>query len=293
MLTLAARRGPCCRTQTGEYAFLWRGLYIQRWSLFATAINASHVSGLSRTVTTDSRPNKAALPTESHRRASLGSSRQSTGKPPKPKTEAWYNNYLSMPLRYASKPYSRYNFIKPVAAESEVRSALRDDPLELFNSKPLELADLHQAGKCLDLYIARHDLKPGQTLAQTREHFVRDKPGTRALAWSCSLSDAERHALWGDVSFTLAVTYCMVAEDAITPLWDWLKLDMSIGPKDPFGGGVLRWIQHVLHTMVEAQVFWSEDKDHWADAIKSFLESQRMRFVAVIKVEAESVAEHG
>ena len=95
---------------------------------------------------------------------------------------------------------------------------LRENPLEFLKSKPLEHADLRDAGKCLDVYIARHKLAPGETLAQTREHYVRDKPGSRALAWSCSLSDAQRKALWGDVSFTGPVTHCLVAEGATMSL---------------------------------------------------------------------------
>ena len=132
-------------------------------------------------------------------------------------------------------------------------------------------------GNFLDVYIARHKLTPGETLAQTREHYVRDKPGSRALAWSCSLSDAQRKALWGDVSFTGPITHCLVAEGATMSLWDWLQLGRSIGPKHPFGEGASRWKQQVMRAIVEAQVSWSESTDYWGDAIKSLLESNRMR----------------
>lgn len=84
--------------------------------------------------------------------------------------------------------------------------------------------------------------------------------------------------VWRDNSFTSPVTHCLVAEGAIASLWNWLKLDISIGPKDPFGDGFLRWKQDVLRTMVAAQVFWTESTDYWSDAIKSVLESQTMRF---------------
>lgn len=191
---------------------------------------------------------------------------------PTPKTEAWYNHHLTKSIRRSSRPPLRYDSPNAVLSESKLRSALRANPLKLFESKPPEHADLHEAGKCLELYIARHSPTQGETLAQTREHYVQDRPGSRGLAWSCSLSDAERKTLWGDLSFTAPVTHCLVAEGAIASLWDWLKLDMSIGPNDPFGNGVLRWKQDVLRSMVEAQMFWSENTDYWTDAIKSLME---------------------
>lgn len=54
--------------------------------------------------------------------------------------------------------------------------------MKLFDSESLEHADLGEAGKCLNLYIARHSPTQGETLAQTREHYVRDRPGSRGLA---------------------------------------------------------------------------------------------------------------
>jgi hypothetical protein len=282
MLMLTACRGPYYRalatTRNSVCASIHvsREIHTQHRLISITGINISHGSGLHGAFATSS--HRRNLSFDSRLQAAFKAPRQVTREPLEPKTQAWYSYYLSWHFGLSSKPRSRYNALQVGVLESKLRPGLREYPLELFNSKPLNPADLHVAGQCLDLCISRHSLMLGKTLAQTREDYVRDRPGSRGLAWSCSLSDAEKKALWSDVSFAGPVTHCLIAEGGIKSVWDWLKLDRSLGPKDPFGDGVLRWKQHVLRAMVEAQVFWSEKTDCWADAIESLVESQTMRF---------------
>lgn len=178
-------------------------------------------------------------------------------------------------LRRPIEPQTRYAQLGTVVLGSKLHSLSRQNPLEHFDSNPSRHADLQEAGPYLDLYITRHSPESDDTLARTRERYVRDRPGSRALAWSLSLEPSERKFLWGDVNFTFPVTHCLVAEGAIESIWDWLVLDGDMGPKDPVGEGNLRWKQNTMRSMVEAQVFWGQTKDCWSDAINTVIRSQQ------------------
>lgn len=151
MLTLTAHRGSRCRTltttQTCNYAFNPCGIHAQHWLRFATGVNINHISGLSRAVATSSRIRTYASPSELDERSASKPSRQIGGEPPKLKTEAWYNQYLSMSVLRSTRPRLRLDSIKVVVSDSELNSVLRENPLEFLKSKPLEHADLRDAGK--------------------------------------------------------------------------------------------------------------------------------------------------
>lgn len=193
MLKLAANQSPRHRalvtTPNYAHALSSHGIFTPHFFRSGACVNNSCMVGLSRAIAISSRYNKSTSVYELYERAAPKQAKipkQSTSEPPEPKTKAWYNHYLSKKLRRPIKPQTRYAQLDTVALGSKLHSLSRQDPLEHFDSKPSGHADLQEAGPYLDLYITRHSPESDDALARTRERYVRDRPGSRALAWSLS-----------------------------------------------------------------------------------------------------------
>lgn len=273
MFTLVARRAPRWRdfSPTYGHTFISRKVHAHPSSRPGADLVAKHSASNSKAFATSSRCCRSAPSLESLKRGASGTPEVPKDEPPKPKTKAWYNRYLFKSLRRAHKPKCRYNSLEVDTVKSKLPSALLENPLKLFDSGLSVPADLDDAGRCLELYIARHIPKPDDQIARVRKHYVHDKPGSRALAWSLSLKASERKTLWGNISFTGPVTHCLFGKGNVDSLWHWMMLEPQMGSPGTIGWGNLRWKQDILRATIEAQVVWAEGTDCWADAIKTLI----------------------
>ncbi|KAH9822020.1 hypothetical protein Tdes44962_MAKER04811 [Teratosphaeria destructans] len=99
--------------------------------------------------------------------------------------EAFYNFWLSFKLRPAQpvRTYCSHHLQNLDLATwlERLPPGLKEDPLAFFGSAS-KGRDLDLARVCLNAYIAkRNQLLPDKETV--REHYIRDRPGSKALLW--------------------------------------------------------------------------------------------------------------
>lgn len=201
---------------------------------------------------------------------------------PKPKTKAWHDFFLSdvvfgcAPGSKRKKPQYRYQPGKLNNIELSLPEALRDCPLTFFDrDHGIQAADIGLVHQCLELYIQKARASPENVSA--RQRYVEDAPGAKALLWSMSLSESNRHQVWSSAGFMVPVSHCLVIEKNTEALWHWLQLENHLGPKNSVffsSTAVSRWKQVLFRNMVEAQIYWSDDPDCLVDAIKTIVKAR-------------------
>lgn len=179
---------------------------------------------------------------------------------PKPKTEAWYDFFLSDVLfgrasnSKRKKPQYRYQPGKLNNMKLSLPEALRDRPLAIFDrDHGTQAADIGLVHQCLELYIKKAKASPENIPA--RQRYVEDAPGAKALLWSMSLSESDRHEVWSSSAFMVPVVHCLVTEKNTEALWQWLELENHLGPENSVlytASPSAKWKQNLLRNMVEA-----------------------------------------
>jgi len=103
-----------------------------------------------------------------------------------------------------------------------------------------------------------------------RQRYIDDAPRAKALLWSMSLSESDRHECWSSTNFMIPVVHCLVTEKNTDALWHWLELDRHLGPENSFfytSSPSSAWKQRLLLNMAEAQTYWGDDSDCLPDAM--------------------------
>lgn len=167
---------------------------------------------------------------------------------PKPKTEAWYRQFLDR----TERPQSR----KPhyPLPSHRIKSG---DLLQLFRYRQ-EDNNLVKF-LCLKNYIT-HVHGQASNLSQARQHFLTDRPGAWALSSvleSDACHDLDHHQ---SSRFLQCLAHCFVAENDIDSLWQWMRVSESARfaqTSNIFICGY-RWRTDLLLSIVRAQIFWSE-----------------------------------
>jgi len=194
---------------------------------------------------------------------------------PEPKTEPWYDFYLSDTVFRAkakrSRPHYPYQPSMLQGSELDLPEALRDNPLAVFDGEHASQADIRLVHQCLKLYIS--EVKAAPETPAARQRYIEDKPGSKALLWSMSLSESDRHEVWSDSLSLSPVVHFLVTKKNTEAVWHWLKLDDHLGPKNyalytssrsPHSP---QWKQLAFRDMVAAQIYWSNSADCLADAV--------------------------
>lgn len=192
---------------------------------------------------------------------------------PKPKTDAWYDFFLTqVRLKQRDrirKPSYAYGSPKLRVRQPKLHGALQHSPLAIFDKEHSSQADARSVCQCLQLYISQILENEGASnIAKVRACYIRDTPGAKALLWSTHLSETDRHRLWDDISFMSQVVHCLIAEENSDALWHWLRLDEELGPRNSSPlEATSAWKRRLLQNMVQSQVYWSDSPDYVADAI--------------------------
>lgn len=189
----------------------------------------------------------------------------STALPAKADKEAYYRYYFGHivsppPLRAQSwiprTKLSAQEAVKGLAAVDDVTS------------------DLQTVAHALKNFVATHQLRDNQDSSRPQVRSVfRDKtPGQRALLWLLKAQGMRSFAFMDHPYFLEAVTHCLVAEDKLGYLHDWMAATGG-----PLSELALKETQHelwrgqvLLHT-VEAQAYWSENPLLLDDGMIMFL----------------------
>jgi hypothetical protein len=223
---------------------------------------------------------------EDRRKSRASDSRLLDKVTPKPKTEAWYDFWLSEVIfgktAKKNRPYHQYEPVTFQRSAIGLPQALRDSPLAVFDEDHASQADVSLVHQCLELYISKVQAAPGNPAS--RQRYIEDKPGSKALFWSMSLSESDRHEVWSNPLFMIPAVYCLVTEKNTEALWHWLELDDHLGPKNPaiyMSSRSSRWKQYVLRDMVAAQTYWNDGPDYTADAMATVLKAWGKRMPIV------------
>jgi hypothetical protein len=101
------------------------------------------------------------------------------------------------------------------------------------------------------------------SVSETKSSFERAKPGRRALLWLLNSDAVRSWAYLTHPTFLRAVSHCLIAEDGLKYLLQWILVEdnplspatagQRIGKQNAFWRGSL-----LLHTM-EAQAYWTEN----------------------------------
>ncbi|KAK4497963.1 hypothetical protein PRZ48_010619 [Zasmidium cellare] len=131
-------------------------------------------------------------------------------------------------------------------------------------------ADLELAATCLEAVIAS-TIRTSASKEEERLEYMRKKPGTRALSWFFS-GAFEKHNIVLGQRFMRALVYCMVAEQGMKHLWEWMSIeDMRRFVQSWTLRDASHWRGNLLRYLVESAAHWAnEDRPGLEEAMLIF-----------------------
>lgn len=135
-------------------------------------------------------------------------------------------------------------------------------------------SSLHDVARALECFVLRHQRHDSKASHEIRGVFNLAKPGQRALIWLLKSGAMGDSAFLEHQTFLKAISHCLVAEDGMKWLRDWLTAHQSpLAPAVKSGDVVIGhslWRGRLLLHTMEAQAYWTESPLLLEDSLGTF-----------------------
>ena len=194
--------------------------------------------------------------------------RKTSGHPPNPPTHKDERDFYKYYLDYKQPP--RVLQLQHWISQLPPTNESDGNGLDMLDVPDSSLGGVARALEC---FVHSHQRQDASSPSELKSSFERATPGQRALLWLLRSGAVSEIAYLSHPTFLKAITHCLVAENGLRYLLQWIMVkDNPLAP-----GGVAHgrensfWRGRLLLNTMEAQAYWTENVMMLEDSVDTWL----------------------